>query len=112
MKFICFTDKYNCVPNFTALTTSMHAKFLSPKQEREREYLTSSHKSDINSIKKVFKEFDLDHDSRELCKRSDVEDKDNGFANPDGEYSYYPENIRTGQRYQALRFEIGKLKPN
>jgi biotin operon repressor len=37
MKFICFTDKYNCVTNFTAWTQFMKAEFLFA-QTREREY--------------------------------------------------------------------------
>jgi hypothetical protein len=51
MKFIRFTDRYNCVPNFTALTHFMKAKFLFA-QTREQEDSHSSHKSDIKSVKK------------------------------------------------------------
>ncbi len=44
MKFIRYTDKHDCVPNFTALMLFLKAEFLFT-QTREREYSNSSSKS-------------------------------------------------------------------
>ncbi len=52
MKFIRYTDKHDCVPNFTALMLFMKAEFLFA-QTRERQYSYSSSKSDVHSAKKL-----------------------------------------------------------
>jgi hypothetical protein len=113
MKFIRFTDRYNCVPNFTALTHFMKTEFLFA-QTREREYSHSSHKSDIKSVKK-FVNFDLDEDAKALSEVSDLEDQQERFANQDDECSEirkYEEKQKTGQKNQTRGFQNGKPNPN
>jgi hypothetical protein len=70
MKFIRFTGKHDCVPNFTALMLFMMAEFLFA-QTREREYLNSSSKSEVHSAKKALKRCDLDEDAKALQTLSD-----------------------------------------
>jgi hypothetical protein len=113
MKFIRFTDKHNCVPNFTALTHFMKTEFLFA-QTREREYSHSSHKSDIKSVKK-FVNFDLDRNEEISSESSDLEDQKERFANQNDEYAEYRRyagNQRTGQCYDAREFQDGKTYQN
>ncbi len=76
MKFIRYTDKNNCIPNFTALMLFMKAEFLFA-QTREREYSYSSTKSEIHSAKKALEKCDLDdEDAKALQTLSDAEKMD------------------------------------
>jgi hypothetical protein len=86
MKFIRYTDKHDCVPNFTALMLFMKAKFLFA-QTREREYSSSSSKSEIHSAKKALERCNLDDDdAKALQTLSDAEE--DGFPSEDNQYSY------------------------
>ena len=108
MKFIRYTDKYDCVPNFTALLLFLRAEFLFA-QTREREYSHSSHKSDIKSAKK-FVDFDLDKNEEIHSESSDLEDQQERFANQDDECSEkrnYAEKT-TGQRQKTRGFQKGR----
>jgi hypothetical protein len=102
MKFIRFTDKHDCIPNFTALMLFMKAEFLFA-QTREREYSYSSTKSEVHSAKKALESCNLeDDDDKALKTLSDAEE--DGFPTEDDQYSYYAENQRTGKRYEAKGF--------
>jgi hypothetical protein len=112
MKFIRFTDKYNCIPNFTALTQFMRTEFLFA-QTREREYCgtaLSNPKADIQSVKKAFEEFVIDDDARALC--SEWNEITTESVDPKDEYMFYAQNVRTGQRYEAKGFQHGKSYPD
>jgi hypothetical protein len=112
MKFICFTDKYNCIPNFTALTQFMRTKFLFA-QTREREYcgtITSTPRGDIQSVKKAFEEFVIDDDARALC--TEWNEVTTESVDPREEYIFYAQNVKTGQRYEARGFQRGKSYPD
>jgi hypothetical protein len=110
MKFIHFTDKHECVPNFTALMLFMKAEFLFA-QTREREYSNSSSKSDVHSAKKALERCDLDDDdAKALETLSDAEE--DGFPSEDDQFSYYAENQRTGKRYEAKGFQFDRMRPN
>jgi hypothetical protein len=100
IKFVGFLDKYNLVPNFTALITFMQAEFLFPKKE-EREHALSSHKSDITFVKKSFENPNLNDDAKALRKCSDLPVHQNKFTNPDEDDCSYITNTRTGQRFQT-----------
>jgi hypothetical protein len=90
MKFIRFTDKHDCIPNFTALMLFMKAEFLFA-QTREREYSYSSTKSEVHSAKKALERCNLDDDdAKALQTLSDAEE--DGFPREDDQYSYYAEN--------------------
>jgi hypothetical protein len=112
MKFIRFTDKYNCIPNFTALTRFMRTEFLFA-QTREREYCgtaLSNPKADIQSVKKAFKEFVINNDARALC--SEWNEVTTESVDPRDEYIFYAQNVHTGQRYKARGFQRGKSYPD
>jgi hypothetical protein len=110
MKFIRFTNKHDCVPNFTALMLFMKAEFLFG-QTREREYSNSSSKSKVHSVKKALERWDLDEDAKALhTALSDAEE--DGFPSEDDVYSYYAENQRTGKRYKAKGFQFAQMRPN
>jgi hypothetical protein len=110
MKFIRFTDKHDCVPNFTALMLFMKAEFLFA-QTREREYLYSASKSEVHSVRKALEGCDLkDEDAKGLEPLSDTEE--DGFPSEDDLYSYYAENQRTGKRYEAKGFRFAQMRPN
>jgi hypothetical protein len=112
MKFIRFTDKNDCIPNFTSLLLFMKAEFLFA-QTREREYSFSSTKSsEIHSAKKALESCNLDDDddAKALQTLSDAEE--DGFPSEDDQYSYYAENQRTGKRYEAKGFRFAQMRPN
>jgi hypothetical protein len=112
MKFIRYTDKHDCVLNFTALMLFLRAEFLFA-QTREREYSHSSHKSDIKSVKK-FVNFDLERNEEIPSESSDLEDQQERFANQDDECSEkrnYAEK-QTGQRNQTRGFQNGRPPPD
>ena len=112
MKFIRYTDKHDCVPNFTALMLFMKAEFLFA-QTREREYSYSSTKSEVHSAKKALERCNLDDDdddAKALQTLSDAEE--DGFPSEDDQYSYYAENQRTGKRYEAKGFRFAQMRPN
>ncbi len=111
MKFIRFTDKYNCVPNFTALTQFMRTEFLFA-QTREREYcgtIAPNPRSNIKSVKKAFEDFVIDEDARALC--SEWKEVDSESVDPRDQYVFYAQNKTTGQRYEARGFQSGKSYP-
>jgi hypothetical protein len=102
MKFIRYTDKNDCIPNFTALMLFLKAEFLFA-QTREREYSYSSTKSEVHSAKKALERCDLDDDDAKAIQTlSDTEE--DGFPSEDDQYSFYAENQRTGKRYEAKGF--------
>ncbi len=110
MKFIWYTDKHDCVPNFTALMLFMKAEFLFV-QTREREYSYLSTKSEVHSAKKALERCDLDDDdAKPLQTLSDAEE--DRFPSKDDQYSYYVENQRTGKWYQAKGFRFAQMRPN
>jgi hypothetical protein len=86
MKFIRYTDKNDCIPNFTALMLFMKAEFLFV-QTREREYSYSASKSEVHSVKKALEGCNLkDEDARGLEPLPDAEE--DGFPSEDDLYSY------------------------
>jgi hypothetical protein len=111
MKIIRYTDKNDCIPNFTALMLFMKAEFLFA-QTREREYSYSSTKSEVHSAKKALERCNLDDDddAKALQTLSDAEE--DGFPSEDDQYSYYEENQRTGKRYEAKGFRFAQMRPN
>jgi hypothetical protein len=110
MKFIWYTDKHDCVPNFTALMLFMKAEFLFA-QTREREYAYSASKSEVHSVKKALEGCDLkDEDAKGLEPLSDAEE--DGFPSEDDLFVYYAENARTGKRYEAKGFQFNRMRPN
>jgi hypothetical protein len=109
-KFIRYTDKHDCVPNFPALMLFMKAEFLFA-QTREREYSNLASKSEIHSAKKALERCNLDDDdAKALQTLSDAEE--DGFPSEDNQYSYYAENQRTGKRYEAKWFQFAQVRPN
>jgi hypothetical protein len=110
MKFIRYTDKNDCLPNFTALMLFLKAEFLFA-HSREREYSNTSSKSEVNSAKKALESCDVkDDDAKGLETLSDAEE--DGFPSEDDLYSYYAENQRTGKRYKAKGFQFAQMRPN
>ena len=112
MKFIRFTDKYNCTPNFTALTQFMRTEYLFA-QTREREYcgtIASNPGGNIASVKKAFEEFVIDEDARALC--SEWNEVATESVDPRDEYVFYAKNVQTGQRYEARGFPRGRSYPD
>jgi hypothetical protein len=110
MKFIRYTGKYDCVPNFTALMLFMKAEFLFT-QTREREYSYSSSKSDVHPVKKALEGCHLgDDDAKGLEPLSDAEE--DGFPSEDDLFIYYVENQITGKRYEARGFQFNRMRPN
>ena len=112
MKFIRYTDKNDCIPNFTSLMLFMKAEFLFA-QTREREYSFSSTKSsEIHSAKKALESCNLDDDDDAKALKTLSDAEEDGFPSEDDQYSYYAENQRTGKRYEAKGFRFAQMRPN
>jgi hypothetical protein len=104
VKFVRFTERYKLVLNFTALITFMQAEILFTQKE-EREQKSSSHKSDITFVKKLFENLNLYDDTKSLTECSDLGYHQNKFTNPDEDDCSYVTKTRTGQRFQTRGFQ-------
>jgi hypothetical protein len=103
-EFFYFTEKFELVPNFTALITFMQAEFLFAQKE-ERKQTSLSHKSDITFVKKSFENLDLNNDAMALPECSDLQDHRNKLSNLDEDECSYVTKTRTGQRIPTRGFQ-------